>query len=118
MSRRSPKRTFAIVGIAGGLITFILLLYLGLTPPLISWILALSVTTFALYGYDKTQAKLGGGRVPEIVLHALALSGGFLGGWLGMFVFNHKRRKSVFWVVLVISTIIWVLIIWYMYFMR
>jgi len=74
------------------------------------WITALSLTTFLLYGLDKLEAARHGQaakhRVPENLLHLLALLGGFPGGWLGMFVFWHKIRKLSFWVVLVMSTLL------------
>ena len=47
------------------------------------WLILISVITFFVYGYDKFQAKSGGWRVPEKVLHGLALAGGFMGGWIG-----------------------------------
>ena len=72
----------------------------------LAWILAWSVVTFAFYGYDKHQAIAQGLRVPEIVLHLLALIGGFLGGWAGRAYFRHKTRKTVFLVVLIIATIL------------
>ncbi len=53
------------------------------------------------------MAKLGRLRVPEKVLHLAALAGGFAGGWLGMWVFNHKTRKPVFRQVLIVSTVLW-----------
>ena len=81
------------------------------------WLIALSVITFLLYGYDKGQAKLGGLRVPEIVLHVLALLGGFPGGWLGRAVFRHKIRKPSFTIVLIVSTIVHLGII-YLLFLR
>lgn len=64
---------------------------------------ALSLVTFLLYGWDKRQACLGGRRVPELRLHALALAGGFAGAWLGMRVFRHKTRKVGFTVVMVLA---------------
>ena len=39
----------------------------------------LSTGTFALYGWDKLQARRGGRRVSEARLHGLALLGGFAG---------------------------------------
>jgi uncharacterized membrane protein YsdA (DUF1294 family) len=72
----------------------------------LAWVLAWSVVTFAFYGYDKHQAIAQGLRVPEIVLHLLALIGGFLGGWAGRAYFHHKTRKPVFLVVLVIATLL------------
>ena len=75
--------------------------------PFLIWICAVSLVTFVLYGYDKTQAKLGGTRVPEIVLHGLVLAGGFLGGWLGRWTFRHKTRKPAFGLILIISTVLY-----------
>lgn len=56
----------------------------------------LSLAAFALYGWDKLQARGDGRRVQEARLHALALLGGFAGAWLGMRVFRHKTRKPTF----------------------
>ncbi|HZY41793.1 MAG TPA: DUF1294 domain-containing protein [Anaerolineae bacterium] len=107
--RRSPKQTF-------GLATVILMIIVGLAvylftrqqqlPPYAVWLITLSVITFAWYGLDKGQSKRAGLRVPEIVLHLLALAGGFPGGWLGRALFHHKTRKSAFTVVLVLSTLL------------
>lgn len=78
---------------------------------LASWIIALSVATFAAYGWDKAQAKRERQRIPEKRLHGLALAGGFVGGWLGMVVFRHKTRKPIFKVVLAIGTVAWLTIV-------
>jgi uncharacterized membrane protein YsdA (DUF1294 family) len=64
--------------------------------------------TFGYYGYDKRRAGRGGWRVPESILHLLVLTGGFVGGWAGMFFFRHKTRAPVFKVVLVGATLAWV----------
>jgi uncharacterized membrane protein YsdA (DUF1294 family) len=68
------------------------------------WLLAVSAATFALYGLDKHQARNGGLRVPENVLHVLALAGGAAGGWAGMLFFRHKTRHGVFYVVLAVAS--------------
>ena len=70
------------------------------------WLAIASVITFILYGLDKAQSKRGGWRMPEVVLHGLALSGGFPGGWAGRSVFRHKTKKVFFVFVLVVSTVI------------
>ena len=70
------------------------------------WLVIASGITFLLYGFDKAQSKKGGWRVPEIVLHGLALSGGFPGGWAGRSVFRHKTKKGIFIFVLTVSTVI------------
>ncbi len=70
------------------------------------WLAALSVITFILYGLDKAQSKRKGWRVPENALHVLALAGGFLGGWVGRSLFHHKTKKGMFVFILIISTVI------------
>jgi uncharacterized membrane protein YsdA (DUF1294 family) len=104
---RSSKARYAIV--AGFLVLALAVVLIWVTEwnPFLVWVSAASLVTFGMYGYDKTQAKLGGWRVPEIVLHGLALAGGFLGGWLGRWVFHHKTQKPAFTLVLVASTLIY-----------
>jgi uncharacterized membrane protein YsdA (DUF1294 family) len=70
------------------------------------WLVIASGITFLLYGFDKAQSKKGGWRVPEIVLHGLALTGGFPGGWAGRSIFRHKTKKGIFVFVLTVSTMI------------
>jgi uncharacterized membrane protein YsdA (DUF1294 family) len=68
------------------------------------WLAMGSGITFLLYGYDKAQSKKGGWRVPEVVLHGLALAGGFPGGWVGRSMFLHKTKKGILVFVLTVST--------------
>lgn len=112
---RSPKTGFSILAAVLVAVTGLALILFTDWNPVLIWILAVSLVTFILYGYDKTQARLGGGRVPEIVLHGLALAGGFLGGWLGRWIFRHKTRKPAFTVVLTVSTILWLGIAIYLF---
>lgn len=79
------------------------------------WMLIVNVVTFGFYGYDKMQSKRDGWRVSEQTLHLFALSGGFLGGWLGMYGFRHKTLHVSFKAVLVLSTLLHIgLIIWWL----
>lgn len=110
--RRSPYHTTAIIGGIVVTITLVVVLFV-LTdwPALLIWLAAVNVTTFAMFGIDKASAKAGGPRIPEIVLHAFTLLGGFLGQLLGRIVFHHKtnfQRHPAFTIVLVASVIIWV----------
>lgn len=99
----------AVCGLALFLVTW---LWLGWSP-LLAWVLGWSAPAFAVYGIDKWQAGRGGWRVPEVVLHGLALVGGFPGAWVGRIVFRHKTRKPVFLVVLVAATVAWgVILAW------
>lgn len=63
---------------------------------IISWIIFISIWSFAAMGYDKKQAKRKGRRVPEKNLWLLAVVGGGIGAYLGMIVFNHKTRRTAF----------------------
>jgi uncharacterized membrane protein YsdA (DUF1294 family) len=104
--RVSPYALFGGIALALGLGVILLLTWgVGLNWYL-AWILTWSAVTFAFYGYDKRQAVAQGLRVPEIVLHLLALIGGFLGGWAGRAYFHHKTRKPAFLIVLHIATVL------------
>jgi uncharacterized membrane protein YsdA (DUF1294 family) len=74
--------------------------------PYLIWIATLSIVTFFWYGFDKDQSRRASNRVPEVVLHVLALLGGFPGGWLGRLAYRHKTRKGLFTFVLIASTIL------------
>ena len=75
--------------------------------PLLAWLAGWTPVAFAAYGMDKRAAVRGDWRIPEIVLHGLALVGGVIGAWAGRIVFRHKIRKPVFLVVLVIASVLW-----------
>ncbi len=63
---------------------------------LAGWLLAVNVVAFGYYGYDKGQAQASGSRVPEAVLHGLAVAGGTGGADAGMRLFRHKTVKGTF----------------------
>ena len=62
---------------------------------------AVNVATFLLYWQDKSAVQKHVGRVPELVLHALALAGGTPAALLAGRLFRHKTRKwqfqAVYW---------------------
>ncbi len=72
----------------------------------ISIMIGTSITLFGIYGIDKAQAKKGGHRTPEKVLHGMALIGGFLGGFVGMYFFRHKTKKIQFLILIIISAVL------------
>ncbi len=110
MRRRSPQEIFTLVAIFSVLVISAFLISRTNWNPWLIWFVSINVVTFAMYGYDKLQAQSGGLRAPEIILHGLALAGGFLGGWLGRSYFRHKTRKPAFSVVLGMSAILWLVI--------
>jgi uncharacterized membrane protein YsdA (DUF1294 family) len=81
---------------------------------LLAWLAGVNLTGFCYYGYDKSRARLAARRVPEVVLHGLALAGGSAGAYAGMRFFRHKtvkgRFRLVFWCIVVLQSalIVWV----------
>jgi uncharacterized membrane protein YsdA (DUF1294 family) len=75
------------------------------------WLASISITTFLFYGLDKFLARFRTWRirVPEAVLNAMTLAGGFPGAWVGRFLFRHKtnlREHSGMFAVLVAATLL------------
>lgn len=83
--------------------TTALLVYLG-------FVCVCSIVSFAVYGFDKRRAGIGGRRVPERTLHLLAFLGGWPGALLGQRHFRHKTRKVpfliAFWAVVALHIVI------------
>jgi len=104
---RSTKATYAAVAALLVIVVAVVVVLVTRWDPFLVWVIAAGLVTFGMYGYDKTQSKLGGWRVPEVVLHGLALAGGFWGGWLGRWIFHHKTQKPVFTLVLTVSTLLY-----------
>lgn len=106
-----PRNRPAFLGsLIAGIAAFVVLWWLGLSP-VVAWLIGWSLPAFAMYGIDKRQAQHDSRRVPEVVLHGLALVGGVIGAWVGRAVFRHKTQKPVFLVVLVAATILWIVIL-------
>lgn len=94
------------------------------------WLLTLTITTFVMYFLDWLLAKIFNwigtqdqDRVPRNILHALAILGGFLGGWVGMFLLGHKissRNPKNRWFkpILAASTVAHGLLIYWLYFYK
>ena len=55
-----------------------------------------NLATFVLYAYDKAVAGRARVRVPEVVLHGLALSGGTVAAYLAQRLLRHKTIKKPF----------------------
>lgn len=104
------KMTVLLILLLAGAALFVVLLFTTTWWWYWNWLVALSVVTFAAYAVDKGQAALfKGRRIPNNVLHGLALAGGFPGAILGRAVFNHKsnvRRNPLFLIVLVASVLL------------
>jgi uncharacterized membrane protein YsdA (DUF1294 family) len=119
----SSRPEFVHGGIAlGCVVAVVLVLQFSLGLPwtwyhlLIGWLLGVNLTAFAYYGYDKRQATANGPRVPELVLHGLAVVGGTLGAYGGMQLFRHKTIKGAFqiffWAVAVLQVVLVAVVVW------
>ncbi len=64
--------------------------------PFTGGLLLINLITFAVYGYDKSCARRGAWRVPEMRLLLLAAVGGSVGALLAMFLFRHKTKHLKF----------------------
>ncbi len=77
------------------------------------FILLMSVSAFFLMGYDKSQAKKKGQRVPEKTLWTFAIFGGGIGAYLGMQLFHHKTKHTNFRVGFLMLLMLYIfLIVW------
>lgn len=69
-------------------------------------LLAMSIVTILVYWSDKRRAQAGSRRVPEKVLHLLAVSGGWPGAWWAQQRLRHKTQKvgflTVFWLLVAV----------------
>ncbi len=63
---------------------------------LTAWVISVNVVAFLWFCLDKGLSARGGRRVPEAVLHLLALAGGVGGAFLGMAAARHKTVKRSF----------------------
>ena len=113
---KSPHAVFGILGILGtGLLTCISY-YQGLNI-VWSYFLSINLLTFFFYGYDKKFSwRTSYFRIPESILHSLAMCGGAPGGLTGQMFFRHKTKKKsfqiVYWVIVIVQMIILSLIPW------
>ena len=62
----------------------------------ITWLIIINLTAFAVFGIDKKRAKKGQWRIPEKTLFLSAILGGSSGAILGMYIFHHKTKHWYF----------------------
>lgn len=63
---------------------------------LLTLLILLNLTSFALFGLDKWKAIHGRWRISERTLLLSALAAGFVGALAGMYFFHHKTRHKKF----------------------
>ena len=69
----------------------------------------MSIIGFTLMGIDKSRAVKRKWRIPERTLLIVAMIGGGIGSFLGMYSFRHKTKHTRFVILLPLSAIIYVL---------
>ena len=60
------------------------------------YLLIINILTFATYGLDKLKARYHRRRISEFTLLMLAILGGSMGAWAGMYLFRHKTQHKKF----------------------
>jgi uncharacterized membrane protein YsdA (DUF1294 family) len=63
---------------------------------LCTYLIIINAINFFTMGYDKKQAKRGRRRIPEKRFFTYAVTGGALGGCLGMYTWRHKTKHLSF----------------------
>lgn len=63
---------------------------------LILYLIIVNTVSFVMYGIDKRNASRKRWRTPEVHLLGIAVAGGSLGAWAGMYTFRHKTRHLKF----------------------
>jgi len=75
----------------------------------LAYLTAINAVTLLAYGYDKMVAGSSRPRIPETLLHLLALVGGTPGAFLGQRLFRHKTTKGrfqlIFWTILILQAV-------------
>ena len=60
------------------------------------YLVIINILGFLAMGIDKERAQKKRWRIPEKTLFAMAILGGGLGTWLGMYMFRHKTKHDYF----------------------
>ena len=78
----------------------------------------INIIAFFSMGIDKEHAQKRGRRIPEKTLLSMAILGGGLGTWLGMYMFRHKTKHDYFVkivsVVMIIQIVLLFVFLWRM----
>lgn len=92
---------------------FILMLTRFLCILLLFGLLLLNMLGLILMAYDKRRARRGAWRIPEKTFFLIALLGGSLGCWSGMYLFHHKTKHWYFVVGMPFILVCQILLVWW-----
>jgi uncharacterized membrane protein YsdA (DUF1294 family) len=72
------------------------------------YLLFTNLLTFTIFGIDKFKASFQLWRISEKTLLLLFISGGWMGGWMGVLLFRHKINNQRFLASLFLISISWI----------
>ena len=78
---------------------------------LYKYLIIINIISFISYTKDKYNAIKNKRRIKEKTLLLYTILGG-ISGVLAMIIFHHKTKKIKFWIINIISIIIWIYIIY------
>ncbi|MUV39364.1 uncharacterized protein JNUCC1_03240 [Lentibacillus sp. JNUCC-1] len=81
---------------------------------LLGYVGVVSLVLFCMMGMDKYKARHGQYRIAEKTLWIVALAGGALGGWIGMYMFRHKTKHLAFQIGFPFISVLQVILLLYM----
>lgn len=76
---------------------------------MIWYLIGINFVTFVVYGLDKVLAIKKMRRISEYSLFVLSFFGGSIGALLGMKIFHHKTKKSIFWILNFSFLVMWII---------
>jgi len=83
-------------------------------PALLIAYAVMSGLAFVVYAMDKARAQRGDRRIPEAVLHLLAIFCGWPGALVAQQWLRHKNRKllfqAIFWIIVLAHIAFWILL--------
>ncbi|OQY04109.1 MAG: hypothetical protein B6I25_07350 [Planctomycetales bacterium 4572_13] len=106
MTRHRPKLLFLTLAVVVVVAVSFLLVRVQEILLLYAYFVGINLTTFVSYGSDKRRAVKGRSRIPESMLHLLALAGGSPAAFGAQITFRHKTKKRTFRIIFVIIILI------------
>ena len=106
MTRHKPKLLFLTIAALSVTTVSVLLTYFLEIHLLYAYFIGVNLITFAIYGSDKQRAVYSCSRVPEIVLHLLALAGGSPAALVAQITFRHKTKKRTFRIIFITTVLV------------
>lgn len=109
LDKNSPYTIYGITALILTIIFIISFSSISLSI-IISYVISINLVTFLYYGFDKLIAGSESVRIPELVLHSLALAGGSPAGLLAQKLFRHKTIKTsfqiIYWAIVILQIIL------------